>query len=252
MARHPGSSNPRRRQATGVSIVAVVLAAGVVIDQNLPEPAKEANIAVQGAAVASEDFRDGFEGAGDGGAPVPPGACQGAPPGWARVEKTWAQLFGPNGAPPRQFHQSQSWPAPLPFVDRSQFTSTPFTMLPGKWVNFYWDQVQTRAPYYTMPRPANAMFVAISPCAGGDFRAPNQADPDPFARPGCRKFENSASLIFGTGQNFDSGAGCNLSPGVTYWLHMIAADPAAGIEPGESSCQKPSGGCDVGVVTGGN
>jgi len=246
-----GSSTPRRRIVPGI-VVAAVIGAGAIVTQ-LPDPPPEAPVAAQGAAVDSGGFRDGFEGAGGGGAPVPPivipGACPEPPVGWTRVQKSWGELFGPNGAPKPQFPKSQSWPSPVPLVNRDQYTSTPFSMGPNQYVNGYFDQAQSRAPWYTKPRPADGMMLALSPCATGDFRVPNQADADRFVHPGCRMYENSGSLVFGT----LPGVGCLLEPSKTYYLHIISANPEGGIQPGESSCQNNVlGGCDVGMVTGSN
>lgn len=249
-------SNPRRRFIPGILAAGVIGASGVAIhDRMTPEPEPEPVVALQVGVIDAGLLRDGFEGDGAG-APVPPEppayVCPDASPGWVRVQKSWGQLFSGGGWPQPPPYKSQSFPVPMPLLERNQYAMVRFVMThTPQYVNFYWDQVQTRAPYYTKARPARGIFVTISPCPD-DLRQPDYFSPDPFLKNGCRKFETTASLIFGTGNNFEPNSGCNLEQDKVYYLHLIAADPAGGIEPFESSCEAMTGGCDVGAITGGN
>jgi hypothetical protein len=76
---------------------------------------------------------------------------------------------------------------------------------------------------------------------------------DPMQRPGCRKFERAAALVWTTSPTAVSDdAVCALQAGKTYWLIVSPTNPQDGLQAGEHSCKDvPStdNGCDVGAVT---
>lgn len=232
MARIGGSGSTDRRKLYGYgsAAAAVVIGAGVI-------------------------FSDGFEKPAEPGAPPPPvvvvappaDGCPLPPASFGAITKDWSQLFAlPTESKKPRYALGQSYPTPIPFVGRSQYTVTPFVPPANHFVNLYFDQAQARAGVYGKARPADAMFLTISPCPG-DFRPPDWSSADRFLTPSCRIFENSGSLVWSTSAIF---GGCVLEPGKTYYLNVIAANPEGGIEPGESSCAATApDGCDVNAVT---
>lgn len=263
MARIGQPRNLPARFGVGAVVAAVVIGGAVLVNtpQDAPQP-------LQGTAVVSGDFRDGFEPADAGGAPVPPvevplppvadaGACPAPPGGFSRVDKTWTQLWA-YGYPCsrmeycernlRAYPNAQSYPAPIG-ANKGTYVVVPFVPNAGQSVNLYFDQVQSRAQIAYNQRPARGMFITVSNCPG-DFRPVDNSSENPFLHSGCRMFENGGSLIWASSP---SAAGCHTAAGLPVFLNIIAADPEGGIEPGEHSCAdvpNSASGCDVGAVVG--
>lgn len=175
------------------------------------------------------------------------------PSNFQKVEKQWVQAFSaPDGSPQAIYPGGVSFPTPVG-AQKGTYTAIPFTPVAGQSVNMYFDQVQPRPQDgYANPRPAEGMFVAISPCAG-DLRVWSPGNADQFLRPGCRKFEGTASIVWTTlpiyAQSDDTI--CKLNAGQTYYLHFLPANPQGGLQTGEHSCEAAANsinGCDVGAV----
>jgi hypothetical protein len=205
-------------------------------------------------------FANGFESGSEGG--EPPAHCDSpfmdrASP----IYTDWAHALGArDGSPLAVYPRGLSYPVA---VGTSKFTALviPFTPLAGQTVNFYFDQVQARpSDGYGRARPADLMWVAITECADEfgrgrvDLRPAVQGAVDPFQRPGCRKVENSASLIWTTAAFLpeSNDAACKLIAGRTYFLIVSPVNPQDGIAEGEHTCSdvpSSASGCDVGVFS---
>lgn len=175
------------------------------------------------------------------------------PSNFQKVEKQWVQVFSaPDGSPQAIYPGGVSFPTPAQ-VQKGTYVTIPFVPAAGQSVNMFWDQVQPRAQDgYANVRPAEGMFVGISPCAG-DVRMWSPGNADHFLRPGCRKFEGTASLVWTTLSIYPQSDDtlCKLIPGQTYYLHLMPANPQGGLQTGEHSCTdapNSATGCDVGVV----
>lgn len=183
------------------------------------------------------------------------------PGGFQREDKTWTQTFSsPDGNPSASYPSGVAFPTPVG-TQVGLYRVVPFTPNSNQTTNLYWDQVQARPQDgYFRARPARTMMFAITPCYltyglitlfSGDLRNPVQNHPDPFQRPGCRKFENSASLLWTTDNRAATESNdvvCRLEAGVRYALVIAPVDPSDGIQPGEETCElENAAGCDVGV-----
>lgn len=173
----------------------------------------------------------------------------------------WAHALGArDGSPLATYPRGLSYPVAVG-TNIGTALVIPFTPLAGQTVNFYFDQVQARpSDGYGRARPADLMWVAITECADEfgrgrvDLRPAVQGAVDPFQRPGCRKVENSASLIWTTAAFLpeSNDAACKLEAGKTYFLIVSPVNPQDGIAEGEHTCSNvPSSasGCDVGVFS---
>lgn len=202
-------------------------------------------VVVLGAAVMFLDpleqkplLSDGFEGQGAAGTPVDPCAHPlVAPAGWELKEKSWRAAFSsPNGLLKPTYPNGLGTPVPIPGSEfrKGQIVSIPFVALPETTVDMTWDGVQAQPNY--PPRPADLMFVGISPC-----RADLRTDPR------CSRAAGMDSLFYTTRQA--SGAACRLTAGGSYFLNFVMANPSDGLEPGEHTCSTTApnsvNGCDV-------
>lgn len=256
-----GNDNSARNRLIGAAVILAGAIGGAVVVNEMPPP--DPVVAMQGAAVFEGDFRDGFEGEGAGGGvppipepPVDPGACPAPPGGFSEVRTEWPRLWawgypcGPRALCERTLNpypRGHSYPAPIG-ANRGTYRTVPFTANAGQSVNLYFDQVQSRPQIGYNQRPAAGMFFTISPCPG-DFEPIDNTSPNPYRHSRCRMFENSGSLVWTA--NAGTSA-CYTPPGVPLFLNIIPADPADGIQPGESSCENvgaTASGCDVGAVT---
>jgi hypothetical protein len=196
--------------------------------------------------------------AGGGGDPQDPGCTitstdpSFTPDNFAMIEKTWTWTFSaPDGNPVATYPKGIAFPGPVPRLSKGQYSVIPITPATSEYVNLYWDQVQAKTGETYTVRPAAGMFFAISPCKG-DLREPVAGSPDQFLRPGCRVFGNAASIKWTTSTQYQESSDviCKLVPNQTYYLHILSANPAGGLETGEHSCDNvPNSqtGCDVGV-----
>jgi hypothetical protein len=193
--------------------------------------------------------------------PTPPAGCTITsndpnfnPTTFARVNKAWVQTFSaPDGSPQAVYPSGVSFPAPVG-ASKGTYVTVAFTPNPSQSVNMYWDQVQSRSQDgYPSARPAQSMFIGISPCPGDLRNVAGVNNPDQFLRPGCRKFEGSGSLVWTTSASVSQSddSQCKLEAGQTYYLHIMPANPEGGLQAGEHSCMDVANsaqGCDVGVV----
>lgn len=182
---------------------------------------------------------------------VPPVDPLYQPAGWTRVQKTWIQAFSaPDGDPLSPgYPRAVAFPTPIG-AQKGTYVTIAFQPNANESVLLYFDQIQSGGLEPWPVRPAEAMFFAISPCPG-DLRATVYgSSADPFLQHGCRIFENSASLIFSTKIAQSDYSACKVEPGKTYYLHVMAANPADGLVPSEHSCLEvptTANGCDVGI-----
>jgi hypothetical protein len=249
------SSNRPPRTSLAILAAAGLLGLGgtaVVLVAPEPEPDATPKLTIVEILLA-----DGFEGdGGGGGAPVPPDfACPPPPGGFSEVRKEWTHLFAWGNPCGRMqlcerqlngYPQGQSYPAPIGAA-RGTFVTVPFTPNARQSVNLYFDQVQSRPQIGYNQRPARGMFITVSPCPG-DFRPADNASPNPFLHSACRMYENSGSLIWTSAPGTSA---CHAPPWAPLFLNILPADPADGIQPGESSCEDvpaTASGCDVGAV----
>lgn len=196
----------------------------------------------------SRIFADGFEPDEPGG-PVP-FTCDhpDVAPSWmVGKQMLWSKLFTPrDGAPVPTYPNSNGFPVPIG-ADRGGWEAGKFVALPDQTVNMVWDGAQAnRNEGYGTARPAEGMFISISPCAG-DLRAASFLATD-FLAPGCRKFSNEGTLRLTTRQGTASTFGyCALTAGQTYYITVSPVNPDNGLDPGEHTCRDvPSSqsGCD--------
>ncbi len=191
------------------------------------------------SANASSIFREGFEGTTD--------YCANAnPAGWLAMPRSWTQTFSaPDGNPSAAYPSGVSFPTPVGSLIGS-VRIVPITPFSAQVVNLYFDQVQARPQDgYGRAKPADSMFLAITPCSTPDLRPPDQQSPDPFARPACRVFENSGALVWSTGTTFGA---CLLNPWQTYYLQVAPINPVT-LQHSCKNVPASEVGCDVGAVT---
>jgi hypothetical protein len=170
------------------------------------------------------------------------------PVGWTRVNKSWVSTWSSrDGDPVATYPASVGFPVPVG-ADKGTYRVTEFTPGVNEVIQISWETVQSNGIQgYPNPRPADAMYFSISPCAG-DFRPPDDSSSDGFLQRGCRKGGGSAGMIFhtlGTPSNFQS---CQLVAGQKYYMNVIAASPEDGLTSGEHTCTSvanSASGCDV-------
>lgn len=196
---------------------------------------------------ADRIFADGFETVEVGGADpcVHPLVM---PAGWALESKSWVAAFSnPSGTPQATYPNSVGFPVPVPgykqwhrsgfhsYYLKGQIVAIGFVAQPNQSVDITWDTAQS-GPSYTMPRPADMMFVGVDPC-------PWSVKPTVL----CSVTAGAGSLFHTTKTN--SGGGCPLIAGATYYLNIVMADPTDGLTPGEHTCSvtaaNSANGCDV-------
>lgn len=206
-------------------------------------------------------FSDGFESPGSGGGDPPVDFCDDPlvePEGFVTMQRTWAQTFSaPDGDPVGIYPRGVSFPTPVGAGIRVPEVVW-FVPNPGQTVNMYWDQVQARPQDgYGRGKPGD-MWFAISPChqivnSGvyglADLRIPiggGLPTDDPFLRPGCRKFETTASLLWSTDPSVteSTDAVCKLEAGKMYFLTIWPGNP---VTMEESCYVEGATECDVGV-----
>jgi hypothetical protein len=250
----PILGTPRRRTIGGAAAVAIVVA-GAIVMQEAPRPV------LRSTPAPLEDFRDGFEGDGAG-APLPDPPvttlCEDPliqPAGWTRSQFTWERAWSaPNcfqfGKP---CYALAVWPAsigvPVPLgASRGGYRTIPFVPEPAQTVGISWDKVQANPLIgYGKPRPADGIWMSVSPCAG-DFRPGNDAASDHYLRRGCRRGAAIGGLIWSTTIAESTFQACALVAGQTYYLNVIAANPEDGLTEGENTCTagpNTGDGCDV-------
>lgn len=185
----------------------------------------------------------------------PPQNCSAAPDpqlqpaGWNRVNKTWvANWSAKNNSAVAIYPESASSVVAFGAEKGAYSVVGPFTANPNQTIRIYWETAQANNGYgYNNPRPAESMWIGISPCPG-DFRTTDNLSADPFRRGGCRKHANSDTLIFSSTAFETNETSCHVEPGQQYYMNVIAADPENGLTAGEHTCTavpNSANGCDV-------
>lgn len=175
------------------------------------------------------------------------------PAGFAAIAKEWGTAFRP---PDDRVLTEPVYPtglgAPVPIgSNKNSYTAIRFTSLANLTVDMTWDTAQAQRNY--APRPADSMFIGISPCPG-DLRPANASSSDPWLQPGCRKVAGSASMYYTTKSQYAASNDflCKLEPGQVYYINVSPVDPGDGLTPGEHTCTtsapNTANGCDVQMV----
>lgn len=172
------------------------------------------------------------------------------PAGFAQVIKDWATAFkspNPNITTDPVYPTGPGTPVPIG-ASKSSYTAIRFVALADLTVDMTWDMAQAQIGYPS-PRPADSMFIGISPCPG-DLRAPNASSGDPWLQNGCRKVAGAASMYYTTRTQYVSNDFlCRIEAGQTYYINVSPVDPTDGISPGEHTCSttatNSATGCDV-------
>jgi hypothetical protein len=170
------------------------------------------------------------------------------PSGRTRTNKTWVQAWSaPNGTNNATYPDSIGPAVPVG-AEKGGYTTIAFVPNADEDVGIYFESVQASPTIgYLQARPADGMMLALSPCAGDVRGAASANDADPFLRPGCRRFANGGQLTFTTRTNVASDFFvCRLQAGQTYYLNVMAANPADGLSNSEHTCLiSTDSGCDV-------
>jgi len=179
------------------------------------------------------------------------------PTNFAAINKLW----GPAVRPPDDrvlsdpvYPNSLGTPTPIG-SNKGTYTAIKFTSQANTTVDMTWDTAQAQRNY--APRPADSMFIAISPCPG-DLRAANSAAGDPWLQPGCRKVAGSASMYYTTKTSYGPSNDnfCKLEPNKEYYINVAPVDPGDGLTTGEHTCSGTAAnsatGCDVQMVHSGS
>lgn len=241
-------------QAASGSVVAPVSVVGTYEFSLLCYGAGGASTAVTASAVVAAASGGGNPNPQPEGCDITSSDAAFNPSNFAKVERAWSQVFSaPDGSPQATYPNGVSFPTPVG-ASKGTYVVVPFQPNASQSVVMYWDQIQPRPQDgYANARPADGMFFAISPCKGDLRRWSGASASDPWLRPGCRKFENAAGLVWTTSSAYPSSNEnvCKLEAGRTYYLHVLPADPTDGLTTGEHSCTgaaNSANGCDVGVV----
>jgi hypothetical protein len=238
-------NGPRATAGTGVSVVLGAVGSYVL---NL-----QCFNAAGGSTVATTNFEVTAPDAGTGGCTLT-GITDPAfqPSNWVRQDRTWVSAFSsPNLRNVATFPNSIGVPVPLG-ANKGGYTTVAFTPTPGLTVDMSWDVAQANGLHgYPNPRPADSMFIGISPCPG-DLRTADAASSDPWLENGCRRVGGGGSIFYSTLPGASNENVCRLQAGQTYYFNVMAADPNGGLEIGEHTCStsapNSANGCDVQVV----
>jgi hypothetical protein len=171
------------------------------------------------------------------------------PAGFGAANKSWVQAFtspNPNVAAP-SYPNGPGTPVPVG-AQKGSYTAIQFTSRPDLTVDMTWDTAQPQIGY-SSPRPADQMFVSISPCPG-DLRPSNPASGDPWLQNGCRITAGAGSTFYTTRPGYVSNDFvCKLEPNQVYYINLSPVNPNDGLSPGEHTCTdsapNSAGGCDV-------
>lgn len=176
------------------------------------------------------------------------------PSNMTRIDKTWEQAFGTPWncstnctAPPQGYPQSWSFGMPIG-SNKNSYTAIAIDPGPNVTVGMFWDPAQANSSVgYNPPRPAESMYVTISPCAG-DLRLPNNSTGDNFERTSCRVFLNTGSLFYSTVPGSVASV-CRLTAGTRYYINVSPVDPSTaefdGILDGHTCGSGSASGCEV-------
>lgn len=115
------------------------------------------------------------------------------------------------------------------------YIAIPFVPQPNSSYTIKWLGAQAiTSRNYRTARPADAVYVTISPCQG-DFRLRNSSAPatDPTSN-ACGSYAFEKNLFYGT---VGGGAQCTLEAGRTYYVNIVFANPFGGLTTTENTCQ---------------
>jgi hypothetical protein len=170
------------------------------------------------------------------------------PAGWTRIDKSWSQLFADyDGSPMPTYPSSFGYPVPIG-ANKGTYVAASFTAGADQTVSIFWDPMQAKPEqgYYTA-RPAQGMFISVSPCAG-DLRPADGSGG--FLMAGCRRYNSSAGITYSTKSTLAASnfTACKLQAGKKYYINVLPADPTDGLSAGEHSCSdtpSSANACDV-------
>lgn len=210
-------------------------------------------IALCSASVASAQavFFDGFE--------APLEACQDpliGPPGWDVQSTTWVNAFSsPDGSPQATYPNSVGFPVPIG-ADKNKLRVISFVPFADLTVTMTWDNAQSNPAQGYTARPADSMFIAISPCPA-DVRVRDALSADPWLRNGCRQIAGGSSMFYSTVPGDpNNDIVCRLQAGEQYFITVAPIDPGDGLDLGEHTCNDSINttqfGCDVQMIHSGN
>lgn len=174
------------------------------------------------------------------------------PPSLTRVNQSFEDAFdAPDGDPKPLYPQGLGFPVPIG-ANKGSYLSVPFVARANTQVRLTWDTVQANGPQgYSAPRPADAMFIGISPCPG-DLRPTNDNSADRFLHQGCRRVNGLDSMYYSsTTATVDPSTICQLEAGKTYYMNFAPVNPIEnpGGPNGSYTCSttaaNSTNGCDV-------
>lgn len=168
-----------------------------------------------------------------------------------RVTKTFVQAFSPpDGDPTASYPNSVGFPVPIG-ANKGSYLTVPFVAQPNTVVDMTWDTAQANGfQGYSSPRPADAMFVGISPCPG-DLRPTDHFSEDIFLRNGCRRVTGLDSMFYSTTSGtVNPYSICKLEAGKTYYINIAPVNPNQSSGPNSTytcstTAPNSANGCDV-------
>lgn len=219
-------------------LIIILLVALFVVCASLPTRAQDAD----------RIFANGFEEDAAGGGEISCTDPSVVPAGFALKSKTWTDAFSMPGTSSNVFPNSAGTPVPVPgyewfrryqqgqyqFYTKGQFISIGFVMEANLDISMTWDTAQS-GPNYGTPRPADSMFIGISPCPW---------DQRVFA--GCTRISGLDSLFGSSKPGVNPAFVCPLLAGVTYYLNVLMHDPLNDFaHTCSTSAANSANGCDV-------
>jgi hypothetical protein len=230
----PGQRRTARNIGVGVVLAGVIVGTGIGVREQMQAPPEPVPLEVPAKALGGPLLRDGFEGEGQG-APVPPDACSGPlvrPAGFEAVPVTWAKMWSSKrpGAPQMAFPSSPGFPVGIG-AGRWQYQITSFIPLPNTTGQIFFDPHQARPNEgEPMGRPADSMFLSVSPCPG-DFR-PNAL------RPWCAISANTGRITWTTKPSAGTPS-CGIQALIPHYILVAPVNPDDGSVAGDYTCKFP-------------
>lgn len=122
-----------------------------------------------------------------------------------------------------------------------QYLSIEFTPPAGGAHRLDWNRSQrVDSRGYLTNRPADAVYVTISPCAG-DFRTPNYSVPNTNPHSDdCRAYGPDGQLFFGAASNQ-----CRLEANRKYYVNIVFGNPFGPLSPTTNTCANGAAYCNA-------
>lgn len=169
------------------------------------------------------------------------------PAGWVVRRSTWDVAWSyPDVSQKPTFPNSPGYPVPIG-AELGELHTIAFVMADDLIIDITWDVAQNNPIRGYTARPADSMFIGISPCPG-DVRPMNAKSEDVYLHPGCRRVNGIDSMFAVSSDGYSSQVVCPLEAGRLYFMTVAPVNPTDGLELGESTCSYllPAGsGCDV-------